>query len=590
MDKEITRLSKVNSLYREMIHDVVRLRNLDFSQLREPRIGYAEQTAIQQSRMDMATACAIHYSLHPGMTIRYAKGEYVGENREVTQILRDVSPHVDETNVVHIKRILTQGCPAISFEETTAMKASIIMKGNQATFQMYPEIVTKRMNKEDRHSHLLPMKLWVLHFSPHCRHMAQGMQVKPGKNPRIIFDASTKSHPHEVVLNKITTTEFKANITFGLAKLKLLQRIYNWRVSHQASKVYLAPTDITACFCFPRIHPDVRGAFGFMAKNLYFLATSMVFGSNTSASSWEPFRKAIEALLIEYLTRSDLIKKHKHLLDMLVWEDNNTWTRDLVQAVKCPLSPGIPDLDGNLEAYIYVDDILASATARNKNNILRLLIAIIKAIFTICDCPNVELCQCPLSLEKWMELVVGLVQTVLGLTVDTNRLTVGITQEYQNQVKDLLDKKWPISRQIFKVAVIQKLVGKMAHLGKGAPWIFKLMPHIYTSLAFALKQNKALFLACSPKFQELVDKIERKQFSGNQSEIAKELNFALKTAAKLVNGHKQVYAINKTRQAELDFIRQALNNDSGIAFEAPIAFIIPRTPMATLFGDSLLRA
>jgi hypothetical protein len=324
------------------------------------------------------------------------------------------------------------------------------------------------------------------------------------------------------------------------------------------------------------IHPDVTGAFGFMAKNLYFLAMSMVFGSNTFASSWEPFQRAIEALIIEYSTRSDLIEKHKHLLDMLVWEDDNTWTRDLVQAVKYPLNSGIPDLDGNLEAYIYVDDILASAV--NKNNILRLFAAIIKAIFTVCDCPNVELCQCPLSLEKWMELVVGLIQTVLGLTVDTNRLTVGITREYQNQVKGLLDEKWPISRRIFKVANIQKLVGKMARLGKGAPWIFKLMSHIYTSLAFALKQNKALLLACSPKFQELVDKIERKQFSRNQSEIAKELNFAFKIAAKLVISHKQVYAINKTMQAELDFIRQALNNDSGIAFEAPIAFIIPRTP------------
>jgi hypothetical protein len=184
--------------------------------------------------------------------------------------------------------------------------------------------------------------------------------------------------------------------------------------------------------------------------------------------------------------------------------------------------------------------------------------------------------------------VVCSVQTVLGLTVDTNRLTVGITREYQNQVKDLLDEKWPISWRIFKVADIKKFVGRMAHLGEGAPWIFKLMTHIYTSLAFALKQNKALLLACSPKFQELVDKIKQKQFSGNQSETAKELNFALKTAAKLVNSHKQVYAINKTMQAGLDFIRQALNNDSGIAFEAPIAFIIPRTPTATLFGDSLL--
>jgi hypothetical protein len=95
----------------------------------------------------------------------------------------------------------------------------------------------------------------------------------------------------------------------------------------------------------------------------------------------------------------------------------------------------------------------------------------------------------------------------LGLTIDTNKLTVGITREYRNQVKDLLDEKWPTSRGIFKVADIQKLVGKMAHLGKGTPWIFKLLSHVYTSSAFALKQNKALLLACSPKFRELVDRI-----------------------------------------------------------------------------------
>jgi hypothetical protein len=110
------------------------------------------------------------------------------------------------------------------------------------------------------------------------------------------------------------------------------------------------------------------GAFGFMAKNLYFLATSMVFSSNTSASSWEPFWRVIEALIIEYSTRSVLIERHKHILDILIWEDDDTWTGDLVQAVKCPLNPGIPDLDGNLEAYIYVNDILASAV--NKHNIL----------------------------------------------------------------------------------------------------------------------------------------------------------------------------------------------------------------------------
>jgi hypothetical protein len=114
------------------------------------------------------------------------------------------------------------------------------------------------------------------------------------------------------------------------------------------------------------------------------------------------------------------------------------------------------------------------------------------------------------------------------------------------------------------------------------------MPHIYTLLAFALKQNKELLLTCLPKFCEIVRNIKHKQFSGNQSEFARELNFALKTAAKMVNHYKQIYVINKTMRAEIDFIHQALREDFGISFEVSIAFIIPRTPSASLFGDGSL--
>jgi hypothetical protein len=180
-----------------------------------------------------------------------------------------------------------------------------------------------------------------------------------------------------------------------------------------------------------------------MAEKMYFSAPSMVFGSTASISSWEPFLRAIKALIIEYSTRLDLILKRKHLLDMIQWEDKDIHTGEFVQAIAYPLNPGIPDLDRSLEAYIYVDDILVSAV--NKFNILRLLAATIEAIFTVCDQLNVEVHQCLLSIKKWEELVVGSVQTVLGLTVDTNRLTVGINPKYRDQVRELLVLSWPIS-------------------------------------------------------------------------------------------------------------------------------------------------
>jgi hypothetical protein len=193
---------------------------------------------------------------------------------------------------------------------------------------------------------------------------------------------------------------------------------------------------------------------------------------------------------------------------MLKWEDEDTMdVDDFARAIACPLNHGIPELDGSLEAYIYVDDIMGSAV--DKFNILRLLAATIEAFFVVCGRANIEVRQCSLSIEKWEQLVIGPIQTVLGPTVNTNKLTVAITQEYLDQVRELLTLHWPISCRIFKVADIQKLVGKLARLGEGAPWIYKIMSHIYTSLAFALKQNKELLLVCSPKFCEIIGNIQR---------------------------------------------------------------------------------
>ena len=185
-------------------------------------------------------------------------------------------------------------------------------------------------------------------------------------------------------------------------------------------------------------------------------------------------------------------------------------------------------------------------------------------------------------------MVIGPVQTVLGLLINTNKMTIGITQEYRDQVKSMLNDNWSSKRRFFRAADMQKLIGKIACLGEGAPWIFKLMSHIYTSLAFALQNNKTLLEASSSKFKTLVSQIQRKHFVGNQADTAREISFALKLAAKLVNNNKHLYTINETMREELDFIRQALDDRSGIKFETPIAFIIPRMPTACLFGDSSL--
>jgi hypothetical protein len=70
------------------------------------------------------------------------------------------------------------------------------------------------------------------------------------------------------------------------------------------------------------------------------------------------------------------------------------------------------------------------------------LAAMIKAIFVVMGKPDVTVRQCPLAMDKWLELVIGPKQTMLGLIINTNRLTITIPAKYLQEVLDLLNSTW----------------------------------------------------------------------------------------------------------------------------------------------------
>ncbi len=86
-----------------MIEDFLRLRFVDFLSLKFPRLDYAEQTKISYKRVDLATACSIHYGLNMGMVIQYLKGEYVGKSRDANAILSVVLSFISNKDCEHIK-------------------------------------------------------------------------------------------------------------------------------------------------------------------------------------------------------------------------------------------------------------------------------------------------------------------------------------------------------------------------------------------------------------------------------------------------------------------------------------------------------
>jgi hypothetical protein len=182
-------------------------------------------------------------------------------------------------------------CPVeLKFTEPLSNKLEMIWRGNSKSFNDHPELIKKAMNKENRYSYLVPIDVDICRVSAYLRHTIQTLVMKPGKNDRLVWDGTTTLLALDIVMNQVTPVNCKAPITFGHVKIQLYIDIYNTHISHPYVVILLGMADIKACFCFPRIHPDLTGAFGFIAGSFYNLATVMVFGSTTSASSWEPFQ------------------------------------------------------------------------------------------------------------------------------------------------------------------------------------------------------------------------------------------------------------------------------------------------------------
>jgi hypothetical protein len=116
------------------------------------------------------------------------------------------------------------------------------------------------------------------------------------------------------------------------------------------------------------------------------------------------------------------------------------------------------------------------------------------------------------------------------------------------------------------------------------------MFHLYTSLAYTLKSNTKLLEISSNRLRDLVKQILPKNYSGRISDHQRHINFAMKKAANMVNRNNHHYLVNRTMQDKMNFIAHALKLDSGIKFKTPIAHLIPRTPTASIIGDSMLLA
>jgi hypothetical protein len=209
---------------------------------------------------------------------------------------------------------------------------------------------------------------------------------------------------------------------------------------------------------------------------------------------------------------------------------------DLARAIPCSIDTGVLDDQGNkvtLPARIHVDDALTLATSNE--NMEQVLAALIKAIFVVMGAPDTSVCQCSLAMDRWEKLHVAPIQTMLGLVINTNRMTISVPDNYIQSVCLLINSTGHTHRQRFTVKEAQELTGKLGHLAKGANWVFHLLTHLYTSIAYALSENKRFLEDSSPEFQTLTKSLWSGYFFCNVKDQIRHISFTIKRSAKLVH-------------------------------------------------------
>jgi hypothetical protein len=122
--------------------------------------------------------------------------------------------------------------------------------------------------------------------------------------------------------------------------------------------------------------------------------------------------------------------KNKKKLDMISWATLDP-APDLAIAVPCSINTGVFNNQGMkvpLPARIYIDNDLILATS--KESMDQVLASLIEAIFVVMGTSDTSVHQCSLAMDKWETLQVAPVQTMLGLEIDTKRMTVRVPDNY----------------------------------------------------------------------------------------------------------------------------------------------------------------
>jgi hypothetical protein len=445
--------------------------NVDFLSLRGFDPDWKSRKELSAERQAMTTACFLHYKLDTPSVVRWIGGPHVAAHRNVDLVLARLRISVAPAVLKDLERILRFGSPALCNATSTEENLQAFRQyGNHKTIDQDWEKTKKALVKDNNQGYTLHMDPRLVHFIPHLHLTPQGLinLDDPYKKERPIFDSSFRPQPWAHSINDWTNKVNEPDLVFPKSFNRLLQWIWNLRISYPDEEIYIGDDDAGGAFRHIKYHPNVVAMHSYLIRQVLYMATAQTFGDNTSPSNWEPVALSRQQHAQHLWHQPDIVQRAEAYLPEITLTPAPTpdESRDMVKASADCLNKGVFNLEGNRlppQFDHHVDDNIYADVACN---VPRTVSASAIALFDILGYPNKLLPNC-LSMEK-LDTSYTWIRRILGFSINSRRMAFTIPHERRERLIELLTE-WT-TKASFDLREAAHLHGLLENASRACRW------------------------------------------------------------------------------------------------------------------------
>ena len=225
---------------------------------------------------------------HVPCAVRSLKGNCAGDHRDAPSILKKVKCAISHDSCLELERVLVQGCPTRFQGETTREQFFInCCCGDHNSVNDDLDKVNETVIKEDKRERVAVFPSSTARFVPSLRLTPMGLVIEPGKNDRLIFDASFQADERAAPVNSFARKTNEPESQHGDAWSRHLTRICSLRLSCPNRDAILYDDDASGAFRHSKSHPGAISALAFIIGKQLFFPIGQTFGANASPSNEE---------------------------------------------------------------------------------------------------------------------------------------------------------------------------------------------------------------------------------------------------------------------------------------------------------------